>query len=63
MIMFFSGSGSKEHRPEVILADRDPGVMLTYYAVFTKEGETVKRMNGHIKRRKKKNRKVKNESK
>ena len=51
MIMFYSGAGSRDHLPERVLADTDPGVMLTYYGMYSGKGETVRRLMDHIKRR------------
>jgi len=52
MLMFFSGSTSADNQPEVALCDIKPGVMLTYWELDGKRGDTTRRFERHDKQRK-----------
>lgn len=51
MILFYSGSTSGESLPERVLAKINPGVMLTYWEMKEKKGDTLKRFGRHIQRK------------
>ena len=53
MIMFFSGSTNGESLPERVLCKDKPGVMLTFWEIDGRRGDTIKRFDRHAIRRKK----------
>jgi hypothetical protein len=53
MILFFSGSTSGESLPERVLYEHSPGVMLTYFEMHQKRGDTIRRFERHARKRKK----------
>ena len=57
MIIFYSGRISKVYLPEQILGHNKPGVMLTYYEIHEKQGDTIKRFQRHCERKTKKGKK------
>lgn len=52
MTLYFSGVCLSGHSPETILAEYDPGVMLTYWELSSlgRDGTTEKRFTKHRKR-------------
>lgn len=51
MILFYSGSTSGESLPERALAESEPGIMLTYWEMREKKGDTLKRFGRHVQRK------------
>ena len=46
MIIFFSGGGANKGRPEHVIADQSPAIMLTYWEIFNK-GTAFPRFKKH----------------
>ena len=51
MVLFYSGSTSGESLPERVLANIDPGVMLTYWEMKENKGDTLRRFKRHMQRK------------
>lgn len=51
MILFYSGMTCGESLPERALAAVNPAIMLTYYEIHEKRGDTLKRFMSHANRR------------
>jgi hypothetical protein len=52
MILFYSGSTSGESLPERVLETHQPGVMLTYWEMYEQRGDTIRRFERHVAKRK-----------
>jgi len=52
MILFYSGSTSGESLPERVLEHNQPGVMLTFWEMHEKRGDTIRRFERHAAKRK-----------
>lgn len=52
MHLFFSGSTSGKSLPEQCLFDQKPDIMLTFYEIHAKKGDTKTRFLRHESRRK-----------
>ena len=46
--LFYSGSSSGRSLPEIALIDDKPDLMLTYYEIREKKGNTQTRFNRHV---------------
>lgn len=47
---FFSGISNTE-LPEIILADKNPSVLLTYWEIYNFKRDTIRRLKRHFKAR------------
>lgn len=57
MNIFYSGRISKVYLPEQVLGPNEPCVMLTYYEIHDKQGDTIRRFHRHVERKSKKGKK------
>ena len=50
MIIYYSGGSANIDLPERVLEKQKPGVMLTYYEIYTKQRGTINRLERHEQR-------------
>lgn len=52
MILFYSGSTAGDSLPERALYEDAPAVMLTFFEMYEKRGDTIRRFERHAQKRK-----------
>ena len=48
MRLYFSGTSSIKGLPEILIRDKNPDIMLSYFEIHRNDGVSTARMNKHL---------------